>query len=157
MSGPPLYDLPCGLQLLHSPHLCRKLPPSLLHCMPVRAAPPAAPPYDPLSLPTAACRKTVFDACGLSYCLPGSGGCEGVGPEPEPSPPEPEPSPSPHHWSVSPRPPAPAANDTELLLAYKLSFSNGGDVLASWTDEEGASACEWAGVVCSDDGRVLAM
>lgn len=44
------------------------------------------------------------------------------------------------------------ADDEELLLAFKSSFSNGDEALAAWNTT--APVCQWEGVTCNAEGRV---
>lgn len=47
--------------------------------------------------------------------------------------------------------------DAELLLAFKASFRNGNDVLASWNGSSSPDPCSgWQGVLCTK-GRVRDM
>jgi hypothetical protein len=47
-------------------------------------------------------------------------------------------------------------SDAELLLAFKASLSNAGEVLANWT--AGTSPCSgWKGVKCNGSGQVVSL
>lgn len=46
-------------------------------------------------------------------------------------------------------------SDTDALLAFRASFSNGAEALPDWTNA--TSVCRWTGVTCNSEGRVTKM
>lgn len=48
--------------------------------------------------------------------------------------------------------PGDSVSETDLLLAFKDSFTNGEELLPSWVN--GTDVCAWQGVACSANGVV---